>query len=205
MLARYGMVGGHATAAPDPDNPKVDYSPTPTGTYEVVEVSPHASRSWAWSYVPFGSNLREMDGEIQFQDGTGRWQWATGSSSLFKGWNPPPLARASYLGTDGRVLPRWIANDFGHLRARLRSVATGAVQSHMIHSSPDNEETAAYHADTAPLTDPAEALRVLRHSHGCEHIHPRDLDDLVARGYLAPGTRFVVHGYDEVFSGTPSR
>ena len=30
--------------------------------------------------------------------------------------------------------------------------------------------------------------------------YPRDLDDMVARGFLAPGTRFVIHGYDEVFS-----
>lgn len=31
----YGMVGGHATGKADPNNPRVDYSPTPAGTYEV--------------------------------------------------------------------------------------------------------------------------------------------------------------------------
>ena len=52
--------------------------------------------------------------------------------------------------------------------------------------------------DTDRLVDAATALDVLDWSHGCEHIHPRDLDELVSRGVLAPGTPFVVHAYDEV-------
>jgi hypothetical protein len=55
-----------------------------------------------------------------------------------------------------------------------------------------------YPVDTERKVDAATALDVLDWSHGCEHIHPRDLDELVSRGVLAPGTPFVVHGYDEV-------
>ena len=117
---------------------------------------------------------------------------------MFAGRNPPPLERASYLDRTGKVYETWRLNDFGHLRGQLKSVRTGAYQGHMIHSSPKNEATAAYFADTDALLDPAKALGVLDWSHGCEHIHPRDLDEMVARGYLAPGTTFVVHGYDEV-------
>lgn len=201
VLDVFGMVGGKAVGEPDPDNPKVDYSPTPKGTYEVVEVSPHTSSVWAWSYVPYGSHLREVGGEIQFRDGSGAWRWATGPQGVFAGRQPPPLDREDYLDGAGVLPSTWTLNDFGHLRARLKNVATGALQGHMIHPSPSNEAVGAYGADTGTLRDPARALRVLRHSHGCEHIHPRDLDLMIARGYLAPGTRFVVHGYDEQFVG----
>ena len=200
VLDTYGMVGGQAEARPDPNNPTVDYSPSPEGTYDVVEVDPHASLAWAWSYVPYGAPLRLSGGEVQFRDVRGRWQWATGSNSAFAGRNPPPLGKDDYF-EDGELMPRWTKNDFGHLRARLRSVRTGALQGHMIHPGPVNEETAAYFADTDGLVKPEAALETLRFSHGCEHIHPRDMDELVARGYLAPGTRFVVHGYDEVRGG----
>jgi hypothetical protein len=69
----------------------------------------------------------------------------------------------------------------------------------MVHSSADQEETAAYFAETGALLRPDEALRRLRHSHGCEHVHPRDLDDMVTRGFLRPGAVFVIHGYDDRF------
>lgn len=197
LLETYGMVGGQDRYKDDPNNPTVDYGPSPKGTYDVVEVSPHASMAWSWSYVPFGAPLREQGGEVQFQDASGRWQTATGPSSVFAGRNPPPIEKASYYDARNKLLPTWTLNDFGHLRGRLKSAASGALQGHMIHSSPSNEGTAAYYADTDPLLDPAEALSVLHFSHGCEHIHPRDLDEMIAKGYLAPGTRFVVHGYDE--------
>lgn len=201
LLDVYGMVGGDAVGRDDPNNPVVDYSPSPKGSYEVVEVSPHASNAWQWSYVPYGAPLREQGGQVQFQDASGAWRWATGPSSAFAGRNPPPLERASYLDKDGKLLPFWNKNDFGHLRGRLKSVATGTLQGHMIHPSAFNEGTATYFSDTERLRDPAVALSVLHHSHGCEHIHPRDMDEIVARGYLAPGTRFVVHAYDERYSG----
>lgn len=201
VLDVYGMVGGDDQGRDDPNNPHVDFSPSPAGRYDVVELSPHASGVWNWSYVPYGAPLREVGGEVQYQDSNGRWQWATGPNSVFKDRVPAPLERKSYLGKDGQLPPRWTMNDFGHLRGRLKSVSTGNLQGHMIHSSAFNQGTDAYYADTDRLLDPEQALSVLRYSHGCEHIHPRDLDEMVARGYLAPGTRFVVHGYDERYSG----
>lgn len=200
VRARYGMVGGGAESKDDPNNPTVNYSPSPAGRFEVMELSPHASGAWSWSYVPYGARLREREGEVEFEDQGGVWRRATGPSSVFLRRDPPPLTRSSYLDAAGELLPIWTKNDFGHLRGRLRDSRGGQLQAHMIHSSPFNQDTPAYFADTARLLEPEAALEGLRHSHGCEHIHPRDLDDMVARGFLAPGTRFVIHGYDEVFS-----
>ncbi len=75
--------------------------------------------------------------------------------------------------------------------------------THMIHSSPDQEETRRYFTDTDALLDPSAALATLRQSHGCEHVHPRDVDEMVSKGYLAPGSVLVIHGYDEAWSGVP--
>ncbi len=198
VVERYGMVGGKNEFADDPNNPKVDYSPTTPGSYTVVRVSPHASYSWAWSYVPYGAQLREVDGEVQFRDVDGTWRIATGPNSVFAGRVPAPLGRESYRDRNGQLYEVWQLNDFGHLRGQLKSVRTGQVQGHMIHSSPHQQNTRNYFRDTRALLDPSAALDVLQFSHGCEHVHPRDLDDMVARGFLAPGTTFVVHGYDEV-------
>ena len=203
-LARYGMVGGENQFRDDPHNPTVDYSPSPEGAYTVVRVSPHASYSWPYSYVPYGAQLRDTDGEVQFRDVDGTWRFATGPNSVFARRNPPPLGRASYRDASGVTYTQWRLNDFGHLRGQLKSVRTGQLQGHMIHGSPHQQSPRPYFADTRALLDPATALDVLDYSHGCEHIHPRDLDDMVARGYLAPGTRFVVHGYDVVRGGGPT-
>lgn len=201
LLDVYGMIGGEQGTRDDPRNPTVDFGPSPAGSYDVVEVSPHTSTAWNWSYVPYGSPLREVAGEIQYQDDKGAWRQATGPNSEFKGRGLPPLERKDYLAPDGTLPPTWTKNDFGHLRGRLKSVATGALQGHMIHTSAWNETTQAYFAETEPLLNPGTALAILHHSHGCEHVHPRDMDQMVARGYLAPGTRFVIHGYDERYSG----
>lgn len=200
LLDTYGMTGGRAQAADDPHS-DVDYSPSPAGRYDIVEVSPHVAASWAWSYVPYGADLRETGGEVEYRDLRGVWRRVTGPGNVFEGRNPPPLPRSCYLGPDGQVTPVWRANDFGHLRGRLRSQRSGNLMTHMIHSSPDQEETHNYFADTDALLDPSAALAALRLSHGCEHVHPRDIDEMVSKGYLAPGSVLVIHGYDE--SWTP--
>ncbi|MCB9745774.1 MAG: peptidoglycan-binding protein [Alphaproteobacteria bacterium] len=196
----YGMVGGEPQARDDA-NSEIDFSPTPEGRYEVVRVDPHASFSWPLSYVPYGSQLQERAGEIWFRDGDGEWLQATGAGSIFGGRTPPAPPAAYYRRSDGTLPPTYTNNQFGHLRALLRDLQDGRVQSHMIHSSPYTELTRHYFADTGPLTEAGAAASLLRTSHGCEHIHPRDLDEMIAKGYLAPGTVFVVHGYDERFGG----
>ncbi|MFN7144995.1 MAG: peptidoglycan-binding domain-containing protein, partial [Myxococcota bacterium] len=85
VLERYGMVGGENRFADDPNNPRVDYSPSPAGAYTVVRVSPHVSYAWPWSYVPYGAALREKDGEVQFRDLDGTWRFATGPNGAFRG------------------------------------------------------------------------------------------------------------------------
>lgn len=197
VLDSYAMVGGERVGRADPSNRAVEYSPTPAGRYEVVKVDPHSSASWPFSYVPYGAQLRDVGGEIQYRDGSGQWRWATGPQSVFLGREPAPLAASHYRNSDGTLPPTWTKNEFGHIRALLRDARTKASQTHMIHATPYGELSKVYNQDTSALLVPAKALEVLGHSHGCEHIHPKDLDEMVSKGYIRPGTVFVVHGYDE--------
>lgn len=198
VLDVYGMVAGEEGAnRPSASNPHVQYSETPAGRYSVVEISPHASGSWPRSYVPYGAELRLMDDEVQYRAGDGVWRFATGPKSEFVRRDPPPMTRAGYLSPDGSLPRTYTGNDFGHLRVYLRDLATGRLQTHMVHPIPDLEQNAKYWEDTRALTSPAAALATLRYSHGCEHIHPRDLDEMIAKGYVAPGVLFVVHSYDD--------
>lgn len=198
VLDVYGMVGGEEGAdRVSASNPHVRYSETPAGRYRVETVSPHASGTWPRSYVPYGSELRLMEDEVQFRAGDGVWRFATGPKSEFIRRDPPPMARAGYLGPDGSLPRTYTGNDFGHLRVYLRDLATGRLQTHMVHPIPELEQSTRYWEDTRALTSPAAALATLRYSHGCEHIHPRDLDEMIAKGYVAPGVLFVVHSYDD--------
>lgn len=198
VLDVYGMVGGEEGAdRASASNPHVRYAETPAGRYRVEEISPHASGTWPRSYVPYGAELRLVDDEVQFRAGDGVWRFATGPKSEFARRDPPPMTRAGYLNPDGSLPRTYTGNDFGHLRVYLRDLATGRLQTHMVHPIPELEQSARYWEDTRALTSPSAALATLRYSHGCEHIHPRDLDEMIAKGYVAPGVLFVVHSYDD--------
>lgn len=63
-----------------------------------------------------------------------------------------------------------------------------ALSGQMFHTTPDNE------AQTAN----GEKV-ILAPSHGCIHLKPADRDRLSALGAFKPGTKFIVHRYDETY------
>jgi hypothetical protein len=197
VLDTYGMVGGHKVGFKDEvHNNGIDYWPSPRGTFDALTPKTIVSSAWPLSRVPYGAQLRELEGEVQYRSADGAWHFATGPRSvLAKG--PSALRREDFL-LSGSLQDTWQNNDFGHLSAYLRSRRTGEILGSIIHSSADNETTEAYFRETVSLREPAAALERLRHSHGCEHIHPRDMDELVTKGYFGAGTTLRIHGYDEV-------
>ena len=198
MLDVYGMVGGERIARPDPDNANgINYTPSPAGRYAVTAIDSFVAPGWPDARVPFGAELRDSDGQIQFHDQDGTWKFATGKKSAYHRYQDA-LSRKDFLLSDGSVRPTWQDNEFGHGSAQLRRVSNGAPQGHMIHNSAFNETTRRYFMDTRRFLDPSVALTELHTSHGCEHLHPRDFDEIIGKGYLAPGTVLVIHGYDEI-------
>jgi peptidoglycan hydrolase-like protein with peptidoglycan-binding domain len=156
LLDSYAMVGGRAEAKPDPNNPVVSYDPTPAGRYEVIGLSPHASGSWAYSYVPYGSELREQDGEIAFRDGQRRVASRHGGKERVR-----RACRGSPRSQ--RVPRRGRRRDEGLARQRLRPHPRPAAQPR--------------HGTDADAHDPRDALE--RGDRGVLHGHrnaPRSRD-----------------------------
>jgi hypothetical protein len=89
---------------------------------------------------------------------------------------------------------KWVFNDFGHLTVYLyrdrnnngRMDGNERIHGEFIHTTPGNEAEEAQGDDV-----------VLGESHGCVHVKPADLDDMVNRRFLKNGRVVVVHRYAE--------
>jgi hypothetical protein len=102
-----------------------------------------------------------------------------------------------------RLPATWVFNDFGHLTCymfkdrngnnRLDPTAGESIHGEFFHTTPPDE------ADTA-LRRPVN----LQESHGCIHLKPLELDEMVRRGYMRKGVKVVVHQYSELFAKFPS-
>ncbi len=182
----YDMRGGPAKRSPD-DRPFVDerfsWAPTPRGRYTIGANRVHTTRAWKYSQIPFGADLREHDGQVQFRTSeNAHWKFATGPDSVFAGRGPhKEFSRSDFL-VDGELPARWEKNDFGHRAVFLKR--GDRTMGHIIHPTYPGE--ARYGDDSYKLLV----------SHGCEHMRPHDLDEALSKGYLRKGTPFVVRGYD---------
>lgn len=92
------------------------------------------------------------------------------------------------------VIPKtWVFNDFGHrtcyfYRDRNRNGKRDPgerVHPEFFHTTPDDE------ADEAAGRDVT-----LSESHGCIHLKPVDIDELVKAGHMKRNTKVVIHRYD---------
>jgi hypothetical protein len=180
----YDMRGGPEKARPDTREGNHVWGPTPKGVYTIRSLGKHISRTWKNSQIPWGAKIREHDGVIQFQNREGTpWRDATGPNSVFRNREEHMQLDYEDFVQNNKVVETWERNDFGHMTVYLTK--NSKPQNHMIHATPRNERR--YADDNAPLYK----------SHGCEHLRPADLDEALAKGYLRPGVRFVVHNYDE--------
>ena len=59
----------------------------------------------------------------------------------------------------------------------------------MIHSTPDDEALTAKGVPGVEIE--------LCESHGCIHVKPADIDDMIRRGFMKPGNPIFIHSYTE--------
>jgi len=166
--------------------------PTKPGIYELGPAQAHVTRSWYFSQIPWGAEIRKSgDGYEYRSPGRSTWAWATR--------NPKNTLKMPLDGTDFEGLPEtthdgvtyaiWNKNDFG-------PIAWNLVPSDLyLHTTPDTETG----------TRPPGLDRSLSCSHGCVHIDPRERDEMMTRGYLGAGVRFIVHRWDEHLLPDPVR
>jgi RHS repeat-associated protein len=168
-------------------------TPTDSGKFRIFGSWAHSSSRYpAWSAVPWGSKLKERRGKLYIKV-RGKW------SLLSKYSNVTKTEIMDYYDDlyGKRILPdKWVFNDFGHLtffyykdRNNNKKLDKGKEKIHgeFIHSSPDTEAMTAQGQKVK--------LKHLYVSHGCIHIRPIDIDEILKKGYLKKGYEFIVHSY----------
>lgn len=200
----YDAVGG-------PEKTGVDsagnsYGPTDAGKYVLHGCGPHVSPTYkAWSTIPWGSQLKFHNGEFLVKY-KGKWirpqdvnEFGPTTEEIQKRYNKPPSDNG--LGMMGSP-SKWVFNDFGHTTCKffrdvnnnrkLDSKAKEHIHTEYIHTTPDNEAQ----------TVKGEKVE-LYESHGCIHVVPADIDDMIRKGYMRKGNIVKIHTYKEKPASLP--
>lgn len=174
--------------------------PTPKGIYRLGPKHHHVTNNWSMSCLAFCTPIRQGAIEYEYQDNSGNWHIASGPTgkvtlvrlkefakglkrSLTKAENDDIVrdVRKWFRWRDGTMMDKWWRNDFGEWAWNLPGTAC------YIHTTPPDE--VAWHLKTQNIP--------LENSHGCIHLHPKDRDEMMKKGYLKQGAYFEVKGYDE--------
>lgn len=189
-VAIYDAVGGPAKLVKAGDGYYA--GPTDAGWYRISHIAKHSSPSYpAWSTVRWGSDIREEAGEVQVMH-DGKWQPLAKVTNKLLTKDDLLDRNLKLYGT--RTLPKkWLFNDFGHVTCYFykdlnhngKRDSTEPIHKEYFHTTPDDEAaTAAGQGVT------------LQPSHGCIHLKPNDIDELIKKKYFAPANQVIVHGYD---------
>ncbi len=204
--------GGPAKQRPDPrfpNNRNKDRFPTGSETYlnsgvyvgdtytiDYCGLYPYPSKlgSSLWSE----SNIR-WDSPVRLQSNTNVLEvkqltenghdyltdWVPASSYNTGGWEKDV---ANSLLNAGKQAATWQINAFGHMscyykRKGASTKPSVGIEPEYIHTTPSLEKD-----DAAPLGQ----------SHGCIHVRPSAIKEMIKKGYLIGGNKFIVHGYNEI-------
>ncbi|HVY44244.1 MAG TPA: hypothetical protein VHB21_00135, partial [Minicystis sp.] len=175
LVAAYRARGGPPFRIPDIEDHLAE--PTKPGVYHLGFPHARVTSSWYNSQIQWGAEIRRFDGGVQYRTRGGAWRWATPHEGIQL---KRPFVESDFddlpvVERDGGVRWVWNKNDFGPIAWNL------APSVLYLHTTPD--------AETA-----TEAVFPLIVSHGCVHVVPRERDEMMVRGYLRQGVRFVVHG-----------
>ena len=185
IVAIFDAVGGPKSTSIGSDG--FPQGPTDSGQYVVHRCGRHSSRRYPdWSGIPWGSRLRIRGSRVQAYY-NGRWRPVSVTRKMIEEYHRE-------LYGVSKVPTKWVFNDFGHMTCyyfkdvirnrRLDKKRGERVHGEFIHTTPGDE------ANTA-LKKPV----ILTESHGCVHVKPKDIDDMIKKGYMRKGNLVVVHKY----------
>ncbi len=191
IVASYRARGGPPSSIyDDADHVAVTTKP---GAYKLGPGHPHVTRNWYFSQIPWGAEIRRNDGGYQYRwPGRSGWSWATSkpATTLKQPLDDGDFEDLPEVTRNGETFLIWNKNDFG-------PIAWNLVPSDMyVHTTPDAEQE---------TPRPPGAANVLRGSHGCIHIDPRERDEMMKQGYLNTDVSFVVRRWDEHVLPDPVR
>lgn len=188
LAAMYDGFGGPKNARMGDDG--FEAGPTDPGEYRVAYCGRHSSRRYrGWSTFRWGSEVKEEAGKVLVMH-DGKWTDVAGY-----GLDRKQITDYSQFlyGVD-KVPKKWVFNDFGHMTCYLYRDLNG-------NRRMDGKET--IHGEfihTTPVNESEETLGLevqLTESHGCIHVKPGDIDEMIRLRYLAKNNRVVVHRYAE--------
>lgn len=191
LVAKYNARGGPPRTVKDFGGHTAD--PT-QGSFTVGrQQKGFTTSAWNMSRIGNGTSIRRNGpGDFEMKVGD-TWQpvpdnimndsiWKLLKPADMKGDQPDP---APVNEPDTRI-KTYNQNDFGDMAYKLIPDQGKPDQGFYVHTTPQDE------ADTTLGKEVK-----LDHSHGCVHIEPHERDEMIARGYLQAGARFVCKRYDE--------
>lgn len=192
LVAKYDARGG----PPRPIKDVGGHTADPTqGSFTVgPQQKGFTTKSWPMSQVPNGTQIRRKSKDHFEMHQNGAWKPMPAGLMDDAAWRllkPVDLApdgqvdTSAVTGTDNRI-KTYDLNDFGDMAYKLKPDKGQADKGFYVHTTPDNEIATYLKWDVT-----------LEHSHGCVHVPPKDRDEMIARGYLKEGVRFVCKRYDE--------
>jgi len=171
--------------------------PTDSGVFRVWRCVKHSSTSYPkWSKIKWGSKIEERAGEI-FVEHDGKMQPISDLTTVTR---IELITRYSQLYGVVKMPDKWVFNDFGHVTCKYfkdqnyNMILDKDEQIHTeyIHPTPKDEALSARGA----VVD-------LDVSHGCIHVKPKDIDEMIDKGYLKTRNKVVVHKYNEFIPNLP--
>jgi hypothetical protein len=188
LVTSYDAVGGPETSSMGDDG--FEMGPTDAGRYRVAYCGRHSSKRYrGWSTFRWGSAVKEEGGKV-FVMHEGKWTDIEGYGLDRK--QVTEYSRVLY-GVD-KVPKKWVFNDFGHMTCYLykdlddnaKMDGKEKIHGEFIHTTPVDEANTRL------------GLAVqLGISHGCVHVKPGDIDEMIKRGFLAKNNLVIVHRYTE--------
>lgn len=189
VVATYAGKGGPQKAEMGGDG--FTAGPTDAGTYILAYCGKHSSSRYkAWSRIRWGSKIKERGGKLYVRH-DGRWRRLSSLSSVSR--DDIKTYHRDLYGT-AKIPERWVFNDFGHMTCYFFKDRNGnrrldgneRIHGEFFHTTPTAE---AATAQGKPVN--------LAPSHGCIHIKPREVDEMIKRGFMKRGNTIVIHPYSE--------
>jgi hypothetical protein len=187
-----------------------EYSSTRPGRYVIQTIGKHVSGGrWILSSIPWSTPIKFNSAEhvVYVQKNAKMVKLTTYNSQ----WGAHPdkdlydellkIYEDYYKDYYKNAFPdTWIFNDFGHVTLKYFKDTNGdfvlnkseKIQSDFMHTTQIDEAVTAYNKTVAtkfarPIT--------LTNSHGCIHVKPESIDEIINNGYLSKGSNIEIHAY----------
>jgi hypothetical protein len=211
-LKTYDAHGGLSNDLLD-DNPSLkahEYSSTRAGRYVIHSIAKHVSGSrWLYSSIAWGTPITfnwiehrvyvKKDGKfVKLSEYNSQWK-RYADTDLYD--ELLRIYQNNYMNYYTKPFPdTWVFNDFGHVSIKYFKDTNNnfmldkkeSIQSDFIHTTPVDEAKSSYNK----IVEPRFATPItLGNSHGCIHVKPDNINELIDNGYLSKGGNIEIHEY----------